>query len=380
MGYGTDARSGRGGRALRRLSLLTLGVPALARPAAAHTGTTHAGTPHWFLFVLFLGGIGAVVLSAVAVRHRLASVRAAVAGLLVGAGAILFGGIGLVELQVVAQTPPRLTAYYPLASLLVGGLLAVGGSVLTLRRWPEKPQYLALCLILAWWIVYPTVMPNQGYLHPFGYLLAFGLPVTLGYIVWTDGRALLQSLVLQRRPLIAGIVAAFLFDVFFAFSAGTMSVNPDDGVNLPSEAFVVPFDVASPLVVWPAIEWYFPSIPFSGYVSVGTVLLMGTLGGLVGLNAAVLAQQWTASAEVSGTKTFTGTLAASGATACCCCAPAFYGVLSVLFGAATTPVYWSFMIPSSPVGGAFFAASVLLLLGSFLQSAGGSATQAATEA
>jgi hypothetical protein len=36
------------------------------------------------------------------------------------------------------------------------------------------------------------------------------------------------------------------------------------------------------------------------------------------------------------------------------------------------------MIPSSPVGGAFFAASVLLLLGSFLQ-AGGSATQAAAD-
>lgn len=159
-----------------------------------------------------------------------------------------------------------------------------------------------------------------------------------------------------------------------AFSAGTMSVNPDQGVNMPTEAFLVPYQVAGPLVVWPAIEWYFPSIPFSGYLSLGTILMMDVLGGLVGLNVAAVVQQGIGGESTAGKPLFSGSLAVSGATACCCCAPAFYGVLSVLFGGVVTPVYWSFMISTSPVSGAFLTASILLLLGSFLQSSGGSAT------
>jgi hypothetical protein len=42
-----------------------------------------------------------------------------------------------------------------------------------------------------------------------------------------------------------------------------------------------------------------------------------------------------------------------------------------------TPVYWSFMLPSSPVGGTFLAASVLLLVGSLLTSTGGSKSETA---
>ena len=38
-------------------------------------------------------------------------------------------------------------------------------------------------------------------------------------------------------------------------------------VNGPTEAFIIPHDVASPLVIWPAVEWYFPSIQFTGYLS-----------------------------------------------------------------------------------------------------------------
>jgi hypothetical protein len=264
---------------------------------------------------------------------------------------------------------------YPVLSLVVSALLAAGGFAVVRLKWPTKPQYAILCLILAGWIAYPAVMPNQGYTNPLGYLLALSLPVVLGYIVWTDARALLQSVRLQTKPKLTGVAAGVLMSVFFAFSAGTMSFNPDDGLNVPTEAFVIPYEVASPLVVWPAVEWYFPSIPFTGYVSVGTVLVMGVLGSLVGLNVALVTQQWIGSDSVEGKKMLSGSLATSGATACCCCAPAFYGVLSVLFGTAATPIYWSFMIPTSPVGGVFFAGSILMLLGSLLQSTGGTAPE-----
>ena len=324
------------------------------------------------LFFLFIAGLSAMIGAGMAMRRDILPLP--LVGVLLTGGAItaVFGGIGLVEIQVVGQTPPTLIAFYPVLSLLLAGLLTIGGFLFVRFKYPTKPQYALLCLLLAGWIVYPTMMPNQGYYNPLGYGLVLTLPFLIAYIIWTEARGVLQSLRLQTIPKVVGVGAGLLMSVFFAFSAGTMSFNPDSGINAPTEAFFIPYQVASPLVVWPAVEWYFPSFSFTGYLSVGTGVLMVILGGLIGLNVAVVVQQWSTAGSVAGKQLFSGSLAASGATACCCCAPAFYGALSVLFGTAVTPVYWSFMIPSSPIGSTFFAASVLLLLGSFLQSSGAS--------
>jgi len=56
----------------------------------------------------------------------------------------------------------------------------------------------------------------------------------------------------------------------FLFSAGLFTVNPDEGVNTPTEAFVATASFANPLVVWPAVEFYLPAIP----LSVGTAVVM----------------------------------------------------------------------------------------------------------
>ena len=359
-------------RRITALGLALVAVGAFSTPAAAHSGTTHAGTPHWLLFVLLVLGIGGIAGSVASARRGIVSFRAAAVILAGGVVSVAFSGIGLVELQVVGTTPPKLVDIYPPLSLAVSAILAVGGFATVRVKWPTKPLYAVLCVILGSWIAYPVVMPNQGYTNPLGYLLALSLPAVLASIVWSDARGVIQSIRLQTKPKLFGLAAGLLMSVFFAFSAGTMSFNPEEGVNVPTEAFVIPYEVASPLVVWPAVEWYFPSIPFTGYISVGTVLVMSVLGSLVGLNVAIVTQQWANSGSVAGKKMLSGSLATSGATACCCCAPAFYGVLSVLFGTAATPIYWSFMIPTSPVGGVFFALSILMLLGSLLQSAGGS--------
>ncbi len=356
-------------RALRRASVTLLGLAGLTAPAAAHSGTTHAGTPHWLLLALF--GLGtALMVGGVVGGRRGVSRRAGGASLIAGAPLAVFGAIGLVELQVVGQSGPELVDIYPLLSLVVGMAMAVGGYVYVLLRHPEKPRYAVLGTVLAAWVAYPAVFPDSTYTNPAGYLVVLALPLVLGYVLVRDARGTLQGLRLQTKPKLAGVAAGLLMSVFFAFSGGTMSFNPDEGVGAPTEFFLQPFDVASPLVVWPAVEWYVPAVDFTGYLSVGTLLVMGVLGGLVGLNAAVLVQQWGASGAAGSVS---GSLAASGATACCCCAPAFYGVISVFFGTAATPIYWSFMIPSSPVGGAFFSLAVVLLLRSFLQSSGASA-------
>jgi hypothetical protein len=138
---------------------------------------------------------------------------------------------------------------------------------------------------------------------------------------------------------------------------------------MPETRDITTVMLADPLVSWPAVEFYFPSVPLSGFVSVGTVLLFGFIGSLVGLNVAFVANQWERASDAESSRALFGSLAASGATACCCCAPAMYGVASAVLGAAASPIYWAFMDPTSPVGGTFFAVSVLLLTTSLVRSA-----------
>jgi hypothetical protein len=352
---------------LARLGLTGTVLALSSAPVAAHSGTTHAGTPHWLLLLTLVGGLGIVLSGTLGVSRFQVDPRRS--GGLVAIGAVLavFGAVGLVEIQVVGRTGPSMLSIYPILSLLVGGTLAVGGFVFVAVRYPHRPRYAALALVLSGWIVYPTVMPNEGLTHPLGYALVAALPIVLVHILRQDAAALIESVRLERRPKLIGVAAGLLMAVFFLFSAGIMSLNPDDGRNLPRSELVTTYEVADPLVMWPAFEWYFPSVPFSGYLSVGTVILVGTLAGLVGLNVAVVSQQWLGTGTPATKQLFSGSTAISGATACCCCAPAFYGVLSVLFESAATPVYWAFMIPSSPVGSTFFAVSVILLVGSLVR-------------
>ncbi|MFB6270327.1 MAG: hypothetical protein ABEH83_10305 [Halobacterium sp.] len=381
-------------RASARAAGSAAALAAVSTSAAAHSGTTHAGTPHWLLFLLAaVGVLGAVAVFAAYRRDRIAGSVAAPLGL---AGALLggFGLVGLVELQVVADTGPQIRDVYPALSLGVGAAMAVGSLVVGRLRWPERPRYAGLGILLAFWVVYPVVMPNGGTYHPAGFVLVATVVFAVAYVVKRDAWGIASSLRRDRRPLAAGGAAGVLFAVFFAFSAGTLTLNPDSGVGAPTEPTVVFLPVADPLVAWPAVEFVFPSVPMAGFVSVGTLVLMGLLGSLVALNVGVvvgagleresedgdalaghvgvLVQQARAERTENGTTSALGMVATTGATACCCCAPAFYGVLSVLFGAAATPAYWAFLDPTSPVGGVFFAASVLLLLGSVVRSTGGS--------
>ncbi|WP_336036838.1 hypothetical protein [Halobacterium yunchengense] len=374
----TPRRTARAVRGLAAVAAAGGAVVALSGSAAAHSGTTHAGTPHWLLFVLAAAGLGGAAWTLAGYRRgRLTAANAAptalVAGLVGG-----FGLVGLVELQVVADTGPQIRDVYPTLSLVVGAAMAVASLVVVRLRWPDRPRYAALGFLLACWVVYPVVMPNGGIYHPLGYVLVATVVFAVAYVVRRDAWGVVSSLRRDRRPIAAGGLAGALFVVFFAFSAGTVTLNPDSGVGAPTESTVLFMPVADPLVAWPAVEFVFPAVPLAGYVSVGTVVLMAVLGGLVAANVGVLVQQARAERADGGATSALGMAATTGATACCCCAPAFYGVLSVLFGAAATPAYWAFMDPTSPVGGVFFAASVLLLLGSVVRSTGGSAPRAAS--
>ncbi|WP_458189673.1 hypothetical protein [Haladaptatus sp. NG-WS-4] len=343
------------------------GVPT----AAAHSGTTHAGTPHWVLLAFVVTGLGIVATSAVAVQRAWLAGQSGIVGVFIGGLLAMFGGIGLVEIQVVAPAGPEREIYrwYHVGSLFVGSATVIGSLVVGRLRWPERPRYAMLGGLLGAWIIYPVVFPNNGVTTPLGYVLVPSVPLLVGYIVRRDARPTLDQLRASRFASVVGILAGFLFTIFFAFSAGTLSTNPDAGIGMPETRTITTVMLADPLVSWPAVEFFFPAVPLSGFVSVGTVVLFGFIGSLVGLNAAFVATQWEQFSGADSSRAFAGSLAASGATACCCCAPAMYGVVSAVVGTAASPIYWAFMDPTSPVGGTFFAVSVLLLTASLVQSA-----------
>ncbi|WP_266077569.1 hypothetical protein [Haladaptatus caseinilyticus] len=339
--------------------------------AAAHSGTTHAGTPHWLLLLFVITGLGVLGLSSMGVRRAWVVGRVGIVGVFLGGLLAMFGGIGLVEIQVVAPAGPSRGFYrwYPLASLFIGSITLVGSFVIVRLRWPDRPRYAMLGGLLGAWISYPVVLPNNGVTNPIGYLLVLSVVLLTGYIIRHDAKPLLSRLRTSRLVSGVGVLSGVLFMIFFAFSAGTLSTNPDAGIGMPETRTITTVMLADPLVSWPAVEFYFPSIPLSGFVSVGTVLLFGFIGSLVGLNAAFVANQWERASDTGSSSVFAGSLAASGATACCCCAPAMYGVVSAVMGVAASPIYWAFMDPTSPVGGTFFAVSVLLLTSSLVRSA-----------
>ncbi len=352
---------------------------ALSGVAAAHSGTTHAGTPHWLLVVLFVTGTLATAGVATAYRRRYVTGTRAAVGALLASATAAFGLMGVVELQVVADTAPEVTPIYPPLSLAVAAVMAVGSLVVARTRYPERPRYAALGVLLAAWVVYPVAMPNGGVYNPAGHVLVLAVVAAVAYVLRRDAWAVVQSLRADRGPKLAALAGGGVFVSFFAVSTGTLTFNPDTGVGAPTEPLVMALPVADPLVAWPAVEFVFPSVPVGGFVSVGTLLLFGLLGGLVALNVGTMAQQYRAGRQADSSTSALGMVATTGATACCCCAPAFYGLLSVFFGAAATPAYWAFLNPASPLGGVFFSASVLLLLGSVLRATGGGESAASVD-
>ncbi|MFC7138631.1 hypothetical protein ACFQMA_02125 [Halosimplex aquaticum] len=344
------------------------GLPGAIDAVVAHSGTTHAGTPHWLLGAVTVLGALAVAGGWRELRDEDASGRLGAGLFSAGVVLVIAGTIGLVEIQITPGDTPDWTRWFPMINAVTASLLAIGSLVVVRWQWPERPRYVGLGLLLAAWIGYPALMPNEGLYHPLGYLLAAAVPAAIAYVLWRDAGDAFPGVLRTRIPLATAVVSFALFAVFYAFSAGTVSMNPDVTADMVGQGFVTPYQVASPLVYWPALEFYFPAIPLSGYVSLGSLLLVCVLGGLVASNAALAARQWTAGGAIESPRAMIGTVTTAGATACGCCAPAVYGAAGALFGAAATPVYWAFMDPSSPVGGLFFAASVLLLTGSALRA------------
>ena len=364
------------------LSIIALTVISiLPGVASAHGGEHTPNIPQWYGLVILLLGFGILGTSIVLERRdRLAHTEHALAGVLLGVFVAALGGIMMVQLSPIdeysASSMPFPRFWYPIISLTVGFGIVLASNFLGLFRWPRRPRYTVLGILLGLWIAYPALVRGAAeYHHPAGYLIALAVPLTVGYIVWRDGRDVLgqvwQDTVTRRFGLGIGAVMV----VFFVFSTGLLSLVPEEGIingqkviNTP--AFITTVPTANPLVTWPAVSFWFPEIPLSGLVSVGTLIIIGLLGSLVSLNAMLAAYQWRSETRADATQSTAGAAAVVGPNACGCCGPMFAQLAVVLLGpSAAAPLYWLFVDFSSPVGSFFFVASVGLLTGGFVYSA-----------
>lgn len=360
----------------RAVTMAAVGlVPlALVPTASAHEGAAHAGTPHWVLLGILLIGMATAIGSIALGRTRWADLpRLVLGGLLGGAILVTLGTIGLTEIQIEPLTTnatPIPRNWYPLLRLAAGVTILFASLLIGIWRLTRRKAIAVLGFLLGLWVLYPLLVPaSTEYWHPLGYLLAASVPATIAIVLWRSVRPAMEET--RRMSRRVGVAVGLLFTVFLLFSTGQFTLNPETGTGLPEHSFFVVTAFANPLVMWPAVEFYVPSIPLFGALSVGTVVTFVLLAGLVATNATLATDIWLRGVRVDDTRGVAGGLATSGATACCCCAPAFYGVISAVVGVSASPLYWAFLDPASPIGSIFFVVAAALMTSSAIQLAAG---------
>ena len=377
-----------------RSRVLALGVlvACLTRApvAAAHDGSTVAGLTRWHGVALALAGVGLVGGSVVLKRRgRLRPTRAlpaAFAGLTAAVlGVVLFEGLSPDPRYAVATMPfPR--SWYPLASLLGGTAIAVASLVVGRLRWPTRPRYAVLGVVLGLWVAYPSLVPDPT-AHPLGYALVLGTPVAVGYVVRRDAWPALRRALADPASRRFGVGVAALTALFFMAVSGYLTVLPDAGAETAEAAAgagtaasaggtgtaqgatAVVLPVVYQLVAWPTLEVALPGAPVAVALSMGIVAVVGTLSALVGANAALVARRWRVEEQSGLLEGTAGTAAVAGSCTCGCCGPLVAKVAVLAAGpSVAAPLYWVFADPASPLGSLFVVGSVTLFTGSLVYS------------
>lgn len=375
-----------GGSRWRRVAvrlLVGIGSLAIVPVASAHGSNAHApDIPQWYAFVLTLAGGLLVGVSVLARRRRRLSPYRAIQTTFLGLVVAAVGAIGLVQLSPIDGLPahrPGIRQWYSLISLIIGASIILVSMILGGLRWPTRPRYAAIGVVLGAWVLYPSLFDGATEVsHPLGYAIVLSAFFAIGYVLWRDGQPAIRLALATRAARWFGVGVMLVTALFFLFSAGMLTVIPDAGIGFQwTHSSIAINPITGPLVLWPAIEFWFPHVPLGGYVSVGMALVVVALCTLVGLNAAFVAQQWLSSAAVESSGTTSGAAALAGPNACCCCGPVLSQLAVVALGpSAAAPLYWVFVDISSPVGAIFLVGSFGLLTASIVRAGNSLSTPA----
>ena len=340
--------------------------------ASAHGATATGGLTQGH--GLLLSFVGVVVIGGTIIfkRRNRISPTVALYGVFVGIavtafGAVVFEGLSPDPTYMASSMPFPRSWYQPLA-LSVGLLIAVVSFIVGWLRWPTRPRYTFLGLLMGLWISYPYLIPGPASdTHPLGYAIVLGTPVLVGYIIWKDAggvlRAVLRDPVARRFGIGVGIVMA----LFFLSVTGYLSFFPEEG--FPHEVTVVVLPAIYQLVTWPTLEIAIPHIPFFLAVSPGQVIIVGMLSALIGLNAALIARHWRVEERAGLTEGTAGSAAIVGTCTCGCCGPLVAKIAVLAAGPAiAAPLYWVFVDSASPLSALFIVGSLVLFAGSLIYS------------
>lgn len=365
--------SGRRGRLAAGVVVAAVAALAAVPTAAAH-GQTHGAGPLEPVHGALLAGAGVAVVAGAALGKRTGRVTPTTAlyavfgGIVLAAlGAVLFDGLSADPTYTAASMPFPRSWYRPLA--LGGGLLVVVASFLVgVLRWPTRPRYTFLGILLGLWIMYPYLFDGRvAQIHPLGYAIVLGTPLLVGYVVWTDARRVLAGVAADPVARWFGVGVAAVLGVFFLAITGYLTVFPEPGG--PTEATVVVLPAIYQLVVWPTLEVVLPQVPLFLALSPGQLIVVGTLAGLVGLNAAVIARQWRLQEAAGLTEGTAGGAAIVGTCTCGCCGPLVAKIAVLAAGPSiAAPLYWVFVDSASPLSAIFIVGSVVLFTGTLLYS------------
>ncbi|HET7324479.1 MAG TPA: hypothetical protein VFJ06_09115 [Halococcus sp.] len=364
----------------RRVPLFVLALLAsfgFVPVVSAHGGHVSVNGVHlsqWYGLIPLVLGIAIVLGSRYLPRIlRPAYAKYELYGVFAGLVVAVFGAIWLVQLSpvewyTVKPLIPR--SLHARLMLLIGAVIMLASVLGGQLRWPRRPRYAGLGVLLGCWVAYPGLSAFGIYTdnNPLGYLLVFALAGALCYVLWRDARGVIRRLYADRVARRFGIAVGLLSIVFFTFSTGMLYVVPDEGVGISlSQRIIAIMPVSDPLVIWPALEFWLPRVPIGGMISVGTALLIGLFGGLIGLNAALFAFQSERSASTGASQTTAGVAGVAAPQACCCCGPALAQIAVVTLGpSAAAPIYLLFADPTSSIGSLFFVASVAILTGTLI--------------
>jgi len=196
------------------------------------------------------------------------------------------------------------------------------------------------------------------------------------FVVYAHSWPTIREAWKERRRRRISLLAGAGFAAFYVFATNMVSML-DPGTPLPPFGFVVPSVVYGPMAMWPDVEFWFPKAGFFGYFSIGTVLLLITLGVLASFAVGLLIQGITLRGGGRPGRGAVGPLGGAFAVtlftnACCCCAPLLLPLVSALAGAtAAASLQYSVLVPGSALSDLLAIVNPALLLVGILVSARG---------
>ena len=285
------------------------------------------------------------------------------------AGGILFEGVSPDPTYSAGYMPFPRSWYQPIAlgtGLLIGGVSFLVGKL----RWPTRPRYTFLGMLLGGWIAYPYLIPGTASdTHPLGYAIVLITPVLVGYIVWKDAGEVLRAVWQDRVVRGFGVGVTLITALFFASVTSYFSLLPPEWQDVPYETAISVQSVSYQLVMWPTLEASFPDVPLFITFSPGMIIVVGMLSVLIGLNAMLIAHAWRAEQRAGTTESTAGGVAVIGSCTCGCCGPLVAKIAALAAGPSiVAPLYWVFVDTASPLSALFIVASTILFAGTLIYS------------